>query len=1020
MHRTLTLPLLLACLLAAAAAVVGTQPWAAGRASGNALEVRVDSDQSGIVQLYYDLGQGYSEGTSVVRSITAGEPATLRFELPYGHISSLRLDPIDRDARVAISGARIVGPGGAELARLGPERFHAWNDIASTEIRGGDLVIVTKPGATDPNLSVALDSPLQFDRPSLLGSVALAFAALVALVLAGSWAVDSRSLRLGERWVAAWGIASYSPGKATALVALLATVWANYPVIFAGKSLASPGLGVAMLYGQNPWLPRQQSAEVGDPNKSDVAALLWHHLPLSMIERRAVLVDHELPLWNRFDSAGVPLLGQGQSCFGDPLQAIPVLADGASWAWDLKFMVAKWLFACGVGLCAWRCFRHLPTALVLAASSAFVGFFIYRINHPAIFSLCYAPWILFSWVLCTEARSARAAILALSALIAANWTEMNSGTAKEAYVLLFTMNFSGLCVLALSERRMADKARLLLGAIAAGGVFALVGSPVWYTFYRALKASYTSYNAPLAFQIQPGMLVGLFDEAFYRPFQLDSGVANPSANFLILTGLLWGIVRMRALWADRRAAALLVSSLPALALVYGVLPPGFIAGVPFLGNILHVDNTFSCALIVILGVLSGFGLRDAWERLGTTEGRREAGGVLALAVILFVAYAGTAQTVLRGAYANVTWGRVISVDPFVYAYGASLLAGVALLLGAGSMARRRGALSGGTAVCLALALGIFHWRQGLKLGTEYPTYVVRPTARLDLTAASPAVAAMQARDATPYRALGFYNDLLPGWSIVYGIEGISGPDALVNPLYRELLDSAGVPRVWDWRYIVKGGEVARLRPTLDSLGVRYYLGYHLGDQRPGAEVRQVISADMDVYESASAWPRAFFTDSAAVYKDVGQFASWVNAGDGRPFAAFEQRDWAALRPQPLVSGDLGSRQVRAAEGYRLTTNTTSFTVTATGPGFIVLTEAYEKGNFRAWLNGARVPYVRANHAFKAIYVDRAGKYDVRFAYWPQGFSGTLACFFAGMAILLGALLVAVFVLKPRSTVENAA
>ena len=97
-------------------------------------------------------------------------------------------------------------------------------------------------------------------------------------------------------------------------------------------------------------------------NGADVGVLFWHHLPLSMAENRAVLRDGELPLWNRYDSAGSPLLGQGQSCFGDPLQVIPILADGAAWAWDVKYLLAKWLFAFGIGLCCWHSFRSLPAA----------------------------------------------------------------------------------------------------------------------------------------------------------------------------------------------------------------------------------------------------------------------------------------------------------------------------------------------------------------------------------------------------------------------------------------------------------------------------------------------------------------------------------------------------------------------------------------------------------------------------------------------------------------------------------
>jgi hypothetical protein len=160
---------------------------------------------------------------------------------------------------------------------------------------------------------------------------------------------------------------------------------------------------------------------------------------------------------------------------------------------------------------------------------------------------------------------------------------------------------------------------------------------------------------------------------------------------------------------------------------------------------------------------------------------------------------------------------------------------------------------------------------------------------------------------------------------------------------------------------------------------------------------------MDLYESKTAWPRAYFTDGVAVYSDVGQYCSWIKAGDGRPFAGIQSSDWVNLSPAPNVSGSLENRKVSAATNYKLTTDTTSFTVSATGPGFIVLTEAYERGNFRATVNGSRVPYLRVNHAFKGIYVDKAGTYEVRFEYWPRGLTTTLVLSSTGLAIIILAL-----------------
>jgi len=1011
MHRSLNLPGVAACLAAALAFAAASEPWGRSRGSACSFEIRAESDRSGLVQLYYDVGRDLNERDSSLQAIEAGHPRLLRFPLPSGAISRLRFDPLDREARMVVSGARIVDGAGGTIASFPPQQFRGRNQIKSLRTDGARLLIETAPGGLDPQLAIELAGPLYIPRPAWWAGAALVFAGLLGCLLAFGWAAGRQSARLSGRAAALWGAAQARPGRALLAAALLATIAANYPVIFLGRSIVTPSLGVELLYGQSPWIPGFQSVEVGDPHKSDVGALLWHHLPLSMVERRSLLRDGELPLWNRYDSAGSPLLGQGQSCFGDPLNLLPILADGASWAWDLKFLVAKLLLAWGVGLCAWRSCRHLPASLLVAGSAPFLGFFLYRLNHPAVFSLCYAPWILYCWLRCAGAGSARAAAAWLAALIGANWAEMNSGTVKEAYVLILSMNFTGVCVLLADGRPLRERLRLLGGALGAGALFLMLGAPVWLTFLRQLGHSYTSYNSPFAFQLQPGMIAGLFDEAFYRPFQGESGVLNPSCNFLVLVGLLWAAVRWRALAADRRCAALFLSSLPALALAFGVVPPGMVARIPLLGRVLHIDNTFSCALVIDFCVLASIGWREAFGRLGSDDGRRDAVAVMCLLVALVAACLGTAQAVVRGAFWDRTWGTMIGVRPFVYGYACCLIGASAALLWAIQRARRRGSMSPALLISGALAFGVLHWRMGLHVGAGFPDYVQEPTGRVDLQAASPAIEAIRARATSPFRVAGFDDDFLPGWSAAYGLEGISGPDALVNPLYRELMDAAGFERVWDWRYIVSVRELPRLKPVLDFLNVRFYVGYRQFQAPPERLVAHILSLDMDAYESASAWPRAFFTDRAVLYRDPAQLCSLIRSADGRPFAAMTEGDWRRLEPPAPVSDSPGAGRVRPATDYRLTANTTSFTVSATGPGFIVLGEAYEPGGFRATVNGARVPCLRINHAFKGVYVDAPGTYEVTFSYWPRGFSTALVL--CGVALALMALALAAALLVPR-------
>jgi hypothetical protein len=279
--------------------------------------------------------------------------------------------------------------------------------------------------------------------------------------------------------------------------------------------------------------------------------MMWQHLPYSVIQRRA-RAQGELPLWNRYNSLGAPLLGQGQSMAGDPLHLGVVLAGGAAWAWDAKFLVAKWLFAFGLGLIVLRITRHPGAALLVAFAAPFIGFFLVRINHPSYFSLCYAPWPLYAWLRLAAAGTRRTLAWSAAGLLAANFVLMNSGTVKEAYLLLFTMNFSGLCVVLGSGESWRNRGMNLAVAAWTALLLVLLTAPVWSTFFHTLRNAQTNYEAAAAYQIPPALLLGAFDEAFFRLIMPEEYVSNASIKFLLLLGLAETSARFRRLSSQAR------------------------------------------------------------------------------------------------------------------------------------------------------------------------------------------------------------------------------------------------------------------------------------------------------------------------------------------------------------------------------------------------------------------------------------------------------------------------------------
>jgi hypothetical protein len=972
-----------------------------------------------LFQIYYDDGEGFRESLSGhVRISAAPNPVTYRMPIPPGRYVRFRIDPLDRAGAIKLGPLRVVANSGRTVAEIPVRNLKASEQIEAIRAHDTEVEIVLPRGADDPKTLLAFARPLNIHASwrdyirARAPYVLPLFAALAALLF-----VLERAPQLRAGVAARARAFAQRPTRAVWLVSAIAVVASAYPVVFLGKSYVSPNLGTTLLYYEYPTLPGYTSADLVDVKLSDVGAVMWQHVPFSMIQRRA-LAQGELPLWNRYNAAGVPLLAQGQSMFGDPLHFLVIAANGAAWAWDIKYLVAKWLFAAGLGLTvlamvgtplrgvrpasqpqstdvAERRPYHFVPALLVAAAAPFIGFFLYRINHPAFFSLCYAPWPLYCLVRVAQAATRRATALWVAGLVVANIALMNSGTVKEAYMLLLCVNFSGACVLvatATSWRGLLAK----LVALAWGGViFVLLTAPVWATFLNTLKHAYTGYNAVSAYQIQPTLLLGAFDEIFYRPLMSQDRVFSPSLNFLFLAGVLYFLATLRLQFTQRAVIALAASSLVPLSLAFGLVSPQWIVTLPFLGNIAHLDNTFSCALIVLWSVVAGVGFATAAQRLGTPEGRNDliVGALLLFALVFgWIAFRQAAHRPIFGPIFSVHLpGQVLAITPFIWDYLAALLVALVVLAIAVHRALARRSFGAARALVIATCIGVLLWRHGLHAGTVgYEDFTARPTERVDFHARSAAMElarAAQARE--PSRGFGLHGNFFPGWTGVYGLETIHGPDALVNPSLRELVGVSGVQRLWDWRLYADETTVGSARPFFDALNVRFYFDQHSDQAAIGTALKLIKTSDLDIYESPTVWPRAFFTDRVALYDQPAELVEKLRAANGRALAAVQRSDVTAQAALGKIPSDLATRTTVPAANYHLTENTTSFTVHANGPGAIVLTEALWPGDIRAEVNGQPAPVVRVNHAFRGVAVDRAGDYRVTFRYWPRRFTRNL-------------------------------
>ncbi len=919
---------------------------------------------------------------------------------PQDAIRAIRLNPNDHAGRVEVGEMRIVGPDDETIVIFPPQAFSPSRKDLGLSV-AADRVVFT--GGPDAGIFVVPKTPLPLVRRTLpfepattaLQFAGAALAMLLALVLAGRVSPAARGRIAGALAKfrddqAAW------PGMTIFAAAVLATVLSCYPVVFCGKSFVSPNNGATMLYDDFPTVPQAPQEAIEAGRGSDLGATMWAHLPYSVVQHRSVFRDGELPLWNRYSYCGLPLLGQGQSMLGDPLHWIPVAAGGAAWAWDVKFCVAKLLFSLGVGLLAFHATRRVWLSVLLALSSSFIGFFAFRFNHCAFFSLSYAPWVLLCWLRAAQS-AARVWPWAL-ALAAANFWELSSGTAKEAAMLIAGLNFTGGLLVLTARMHLRERLRRLalmgLGLV----IFMLLAAPHWMLFLDALRQAWTAYESQDISQLRPGVLLGIFDDLFLSQTAANEKLLGPSVNFLVLLGCLWAGVNLRGLLREPVFRAVLLGALPPAAMVFGVVPPAVIARLPFLANISHVDNTFTCVLVIHLFVIAAFGLRSLWD--GAAGARMRADAVIAAILLLLLAALFLVHFQTGG------FGKM---STFFRAYAIAL--GVAVLSLPWIVRQWRTRPCAEPVVFGALCIFLIHFRHGLWVATKFDSYVTNPRTRADLAAPSPAcleVAASFARDGGPQRVAGLGGVLVPGFNAVLGLEHFNGADAVVNRWQRELIEKSGISIQWLWRCMMMRGDFPRARAIGDVWNVGWYLG--TPSEQPRKVDGLVLSAtlDLDLYKSPTVWPRAFFADRLVECSSLDQFVHLVGAANGTPFAALVPEASARDAQPPAKSGaavppaasaaSLEGRIIVPADGYRLTENTTTFTIHAPMPGVAVLGNSYERGNWRVTLDGKPADYFRVNQAFLGVQIPEAGTHVLHFKYWPRLLTPALWAALSGLLI----------------------
>ena len=512
----------------------------------------------------------------------------------------------------------------------------------------------------------------------------------------------------------------------------IAVFLSSYPIFF-GKSYVSPGYGPQLLYDDFPLIPGYKSSDRENVG-GDPGAMVWAILPYSRVQHEAVFKYGEFPLWNRYNSAGLPLFGQGQSQFLDPLHWIVVAGEGNGWAWDLKFLLSKLFFLIGIGACVLLLTGNRTATVALTVSAAFIGFFYFRFNHPVYFNLTYAPWVFYGYLHLVQKIELDRSLgihswrpLPIVGIFVASVLYLFGGTPKEGIVLFGALHVAGLTGVTVSSYGSKYLFRNLGVLILLWISIALATAPHWLIFLDTLWKVVTIYDTPNCnFASHPLQFVDTF---YLGPKDLPR--SGPTINtFIWISGFAALFAFSR--WVRKPSFWMILIPLSGLLVfAYGVIPNSVCARIPFIGVIHHIHYTFFTAAIMFSVLLAGLGLSSVLSDVSHNKNR-----------VLWTVYSVAAGAILTSwAYPYYdSYEYITSVSGMLSAL--SILGVTGIFLWGIWLPRSKWESLNPTSAFLMVMFLLVHFYHGLHLNTGYEELdklLINPTPRADFLKVSPTI-----------------------------------------------------------------------------------------------------------------------------------------------------------------------------------------------------------------------------------------------------------------------------------------
>ena len=746
-----------------------------------------------------------------------------------------------------------------------------------------------------------------------------------------------------------------------------------------------------------PWRYSYERTPILNPIPSDVSL---EYYPRRLIATR-MLRDGQLPLWNPYILAGVPLLADGYSALLYPLSMLfVVLPVGMAYGWFtlLHLVMAAW----GAYWFA-RVLRQPPWSAGLAGlvfvGSGFALTWLHFTEFVAVLGL-------FPWAMGAVERFEQAAArgqgrqqLRWALLIAALLAGCVLCQLQLAlYAGVGVVAFWGLRRLLARPQSIATLSAPMLGV---AGLALLLSAAQWLPSVELVRESQRAgFATQAASPIHP---LGFLLPTVFGMQRTAGGWGSPYVAFLMpYVGLLPLALAVMGAWRSRTPAIRALLVLTILSILAAMLPTHILVRVPLLNQLPGIDrwtlvSSLGLAQLAAAGLASFAAAPAPPTRRWRWFGPVVTGGVLGVAAVAVLQHLQLWTPQSRyGGYVTLLRPHLLAWPLLMGLSSAVLMLGLIL---AGRFARPhlRRMMPLLASVALLVAGGDLAWYALPMVSSGDPQRLFQPTSDLlaaiggrgaydaaltgDVVYPPTRMSHLLAQDRTLYRVLGAdYPSLQPNTFGVFGAQDVRGYASVFSRRYLRLIrrwedkppDEVGGLRV----YL---GHAYRAQHLLDLFGVRYVVFNPQSDTEEAYTGLQLIERNDEgaLFRNPTALDRAFLVHQAEVLPNVRAIL------DRLVTPGFPVSTTALLRhaPPPLAMPPVGA--VERVEITKYTPLQVEMLVEAHAPGLLVMSDSMYPG-WHATLDGRPTRIHHVHTVLRGVAIP-AGRHRVVFRYRPMSF-----------------------------------